>query len=220
MVRQRGPLNFPTTHYLSRPASVIPQADVIIGLELTDYLGHGNAYTDNNAHGVGTNVTQIKPGTKLISISTLDLMTKSNYQEFQRFQSVDVPIAGDVEATLPSLIEAVKSAIAERPQGCDRQARRRDPQGTATRDATPPGRLPPSPGMRARSAPRGWSWRPTRRSRTSTGRWSPTSGNTSNWPQRLWPMDKHYHWTRIVRRLRRRLGRAGRRSAARSPTAT
>ena len=95
VVRQRGRLNIPTTHYLSRPASVIPQADVIIGLELTDFWDTVNAYTDNNAHGVGTVRSKIKPGTKLISISTIDLMTKSNYQEFQRFQSVDVPISGE-----------------------------------------------------------------------------------------------------------------------------
>ena len=54
VVRQRGRLNIPTTHYLGRPASVIPQADVIIGLELTDSWDTLNAYTDNNAHGVGT----------------------------------------------------------------------------------------------------------------------------------------------------------------------
>src|ERR1700761_5681298 len=31
VVRQRSRLNFPNTHYLSRPASIIPQADVILG---------------------------------------------------------------------------------------------------------------------------------------------------------------------------------------------
>src|SRR5579884_466003 len=111
VVRQRARLNFPTTHYLSRPASVIGQADVILGLELTDYWATINRFVDNNAEGVGTVSSRIQPGTKLISVSTLQLMTKSNYQEFQRFQSVDVPIAGDVEATLPALIEAVKVAL-------------------------------------------------------------------------------------------------------------
>ena len=33
---------------------MIPQADVILGLELTDYWDTVNAFTDNNAHGVGT----------------------------------------------------------------------------------------------------------------------------------------------------------------------
>ena len=111
MVRQRGRLNFPTTHYLGRPESVVGQADVILGLELADYWDTVNKFIDNNAQGVGTVSSRIKPGTKLISIGTLQLMTKSNYQEFERFQSVDVPIAGDVEATLAALIEAVKVAL-------------------------------------------------------------------------------------------------------------
>ena len=76
---------------------------------------------------VGHNFSKIKPGTKLISISSVDLLTKSNYQDFQRFQSIDISMPGDAEATLPSLIEAVKSAISERSQGCHDQARRRDP---------------------------------------------------------------------------------------------
>ncbi len=111
VVRQLARLNFPTTHYLGRPSSVIEQADVILGLELSDYWVTVNKFLDNNAEGVGSVSSRIKPDTKLISISTQQLMTKSNYQDFERFQSIDVPIAGDVEATLPSLIEAVRSAI-------------------------------------------------------------------------------------------------------------
>ena len=43
-------------------------------------------------------------------------------QEFQRFQPVDLQMAGDVEATLPSLIEAVKSALTpERKAAIDRK---------------------------------------------------------------------------------------------------
>src|SRR6185437_2663464 len=111
MVRQRARLNFPTTHPLGRPAAVIAQADVILGLELTDYWDTVNKFTDNNREGVGSVSARVKPGTKLISISAQQLLTKSNYQGFERFQSVDVPITGDVEATLPALIEAVKAAI-------------------------------------------------------------------------------------------------------------
>ena len=36
---------------------------------------------------------------------------KSNYQDFQRYQEVDMAIAADAEATLPSLIEACKRLI-------------------------------------------------------------------------------------------------------------
>src|SRR5207247_8370115 len=84
----------------------------IIGMELSDYWGTVNAFIDNGEHGIGINTTRIKPDTKLISISAVELITKSNYQDFQRFQVVDVPMAADAEATLPALIEAVKAAIA------------------------------------------------------------------------------------------------------------
>ena len=41
VVDQGGRMNFPKTHHLQPSgARVIGQADVIIGLELSDYLGH------------------------------------------------------------------------------------------------------------------------------------------------------------------------------------
>ncbi len=194
VVRQRARLNFPTTHYLSRPASVIRQADVILGLELTDYWGTVNGFVDNNAHGIGINESHIKPGTKLISISASELMTKSNYQNFQRFQAVDVQMAGDVAATLPSLIEAVKSAL---PNGRKAAIERR---GEANRKAWQQGR------DRTRQlAAIAWDASPISTARLVMETyaqikdldWSlvAQSGNISNWPLRLWPMDKHYHWT-------------------------
>src|SRR5580658_7236166 len=194
VVRQNGRLNFPTTHYLSRPESVVGQADVILGLELADYWNTVNRFTDNNAQGVGSVSSRIKPGTKLISISTLQLLTKSNYQEFQRFQSVDVPIAGDVEATLPALVDAVKVALPDNRK--DAIAKR----GQAVKEAHMKGR-----DETKQLAAIAWDATPI-----STARlcmeiyaqikdmdWSlvPSSGNVSNWPQRLWAMDKYYHYT-------------------------
>ena len=194
MVRQRGRLNFPTTHYLGRPGTVIRQADVVLGLELTDYWATVNGYVDNNEHGVGMNESHIKPGTKLISIGTLGLMTKSNYQEFQRFQSVDVEMAGDVEATLPSLIEAVKSAMtSDRKNAIEKRA-------DAMKKGWQKGR------ERTRElAAIAWDASPISTARLIMETyaqvkdldWSMAveSGNTSNWARRLLPMDKHYHWT-------------------------
>jgi acetolactate synthase I/II/III large subunit len=194
VVRQRGRLNFPTTHYLGRPASVIREADVILGLELSDYWATVNGHIDNNDHGIGSNELRIKPGTKLISISTLSLMTKSNYQDFQRFQSVDVEMAGDVEATLPSLIEAVKSAM------------------TSERKAVIAGRVDAMKKGWAKGRARtrqlaalAWDASPISTARLIMETyahvkdldWSMAveSGNTSSWARRLLPMDKHYHWT-------------------------
>src|SRR5207249_7196579 len=86
-------------------------ADVILGLELADFWGVVNSWTDNGENGVGENQARIKPTTKLVSINSSDLITKANYQDFQRFQVIDVQMPADAEATLPALIEAVRSAI-------------------------------------------------------------------------------------------------------------
>ena len=194
MVRQRGRLNFPTTHPLGRPPSVIGQADVVLGLELTDYWATVNKFVDNNAEGVGTVSAAIKPGTKLISIGTSQLMTKSNYQEFQRFQSVDVPISGDVEATLPSLIEAVKSALTADRKNAMTQ------RGDAIRKDHEKGH-----DAARQAAAIAWDASPISTARLCMELyaqikdfdWSlvPSSGDVSGWPLRLWAMDKHYHWT-------------------------
>src|SRR6266480_2068190 len=106
VIDQGSRVNFPKTHYLSAPPTAVSGADVILGLELSDFWATVNSYTDNGDNGgIGANATRIKPGTKLISISSVELNTKSNYQDFQRFQVIDVPMAGDAEATLPALIE-------------------------------------------------------------------------------------------------------------------
>src|SRR5712672_2514620 len=112
VIDQGGRMNFPRTHYLSAPPTAVGNADVILGLELSDFWATVNSYTDNAGNGgIGTNTSRIKRDTKLISISSVELNTKANYQDFQRFQVIDVPMAGDAEATLPALIEAVKVAI-------------------------------------------------------------------------------------------------------------
>src|SRR5581483_7603366 len=69
-------------------------ADLILGLELTDYWG-----------AIGA---RLAPGAKRISISSIDVFMKSNYQDFERFTPVDLAIAADAEATLPLLVEEVR----------------------------------------------------------------------------------------------------------------
>ena len=48
---------------------------------------------------------------KLIHINSVELNTKSNLQDFQRFMPVDILMPADAEASLPMLIEFVKQAI-------------------------------------------------------------------------------------------------------------
>jgi thiamine pyrophosphate-dependent acetolactate synthase large subunit-like protein len=93
----------PSRHALA--GGNVRQADVILALEMPDLWGTLNSMQDQLEKRVQSN---LRPGAKVISIAATDLYTKSNYQDFQRFQEVDLAIAADGEATLPALIEAVK----------------------------------------------------------------------------------------------------------------
>src|SRR5688572_26526663 len=111
VIDQGGRMNFPSRHPLNQSGSarqLIADADVILGLELTDFWGTVSAVRDGLTR---TSRSVVKPGTKLISITALDLATKGNYQDFQRYPEVDVAMAADAEATLPALIEACKRLI-------------------------------------------------------------------------------------------------------------
>ena len=193
VIDQGGRMNFPNTHYLRRPPTAVGNADVILGLELTDFWAIANAYIDNGEHGVGVNTSRIKPETKLISINASELLTKANYQDFQRFQSVDVSMPADAEATLPALIEAVKAAIPS-----DRKAAI-EKRGEAARKAYA------EQGERIRQAAAlAWDASPISTARMSMEIWAhikdldwslvSVSGVGFNWPNRLWPMEKHYRW--------------------------
>ncbi|HLK82145.1 MAG TPA: thiamine pyrophosphate-dependent enzyme [Xanthobacteraceae bacterium] len=195
VIDQRARMNMPNSHYLSqseRTAALISNADVIIGLELGDYWATVNAFIDNGHDGLGVNETRIKPGTKLIGISSLGLVTKANYQDFQRFQSLDVDMAGDAEATLPALIEAVKAAIPN-----DRRAAL-EKRGEALRKAKAD-----SHERTKAAAAAAWDASPISTARLSMEIYAQikdldyslvSSGNVSGWPNRLWRMDKHHNW--------------------------
>jgi thiamine pyrophosphate-dependent acetolactate synthase large subunit-like protein len=193
VIDQGGRMNFPRTHYLSRPLTAVNNADVILGLELTDFWATVNAWIDNGEHGKGVNTTRVKPDTKLISINASELLTKANYQDFQRFQVVDVSMAADTEATLPALIEAVKAAIP-----ADRKAAI-EKRGEAAKKAYAEARV-----RTKQAAALAWDASPVSTARLVMETWAQikdldwslvaSSGNVSQWPLRLWPMEKHYHW--------------------------
>ncbi|MCX7313995.1 MAG: thiamine pyrophosphate-binding protein [Alphaproteobacteria bacterium] len=193
VVDMGGRMNFPKTHHLSAGAPAVNSADVIIGMELSDFWAVVNSYIDNGEHGIGFNQTRLKPTTKLISINSVDLNTKANYQDFQRFQAVDIAMAADAETTLPSLIEAVKAAIPN-----DRKAAI-EKRGEAAKKAHAEARE-----RNKQAAAIAWDSSPISTARLSMEIWGQIknedwslvaqSGNVSNWPHRLWPMEKHHHW--------------------------
>ncbi len=103
-----GRMNFPSRHPLNqtfRRNVVLNQADVIIAMEVNDLWGVLNSFRDRI---VRTSHPAIKATAKTITLGVRDLYLKSNYQDFGRYQDVDLDIAGDAEASLPALTEAVR----------------------------------------------------------------------------------------------------------------
>ena len=193
VIDQGGRMNFPSRHPLNQSGqsrATLAAADVILGLELTDFWGTVNTYR-NQLHRSSRSI--LKPGAKTIAISTRDLGIKANYQDFQRFPELDVTIAGDAEATLPSLVEAVKRLITG-----DRR-RVFEQRGTTLAETSQ------NAYERSRvDAGYAWDASPVTTARLSLelweairhDDWSLTSylNPVSGWPMRLWTFDKHYQF--------------------------
>jgi acetolactate synthase-1/2/3 large subunit len=193
VIDQQRRMNFPSRHPLNqtqRSRAAVANADVILGLEVYDFFGV--------VHTLGGQVNVvprsiIKPGTKLVSISSSDLFYKSNYQNFQRFQDVDLSIPADAEATLPALIEAVKRLLTDdRKQAIQARAAK---LAQANHQALEQTRT---------AASYAWNASPVSTARLSAELWAQIKDEdwslvsdpfwVSNWPLRLWDFNKHYQF--------------------------
>ncbi len=184
-------MNFPTAHPLYGAGS-IGSADVVLGLEVPDMWFATHSQTPVNRMGMESKRIT-KPGAKVITVFAGDLYGKSNYQDFGRYDEVDLAIAADAQATLPLLIEECRKLItsdrkaALKQRGAklaevSRKNRERDIEQAAWGwDA--------SPVSTARMAAELWN-------QIKTEDWSLVSDLTfvSNWPGRLWDFDKAYHF--------------------------
>ena len=191
VIDQGGRMNFPSRHPLNQSHAsrqLVTSADVVLGLELTDFWGNTNASRDALYR---SSRSLLKPGTKLISITANDLFTKGNYQDFQRYPEVDVAMAADAQATLPALTEACKRLIT-----ADRTRVFKE-RGTRFAEAN----------VKALQTAReeaayAWDATPISTARLLAELWAQIkdsdwslvseSGNTSGWAFRLWNFEKHY----------------------------
>jgi acetolactate synthase-1/2/3 large subunit len=191
VVDRAGRMNFPNLHPLNQTARAgaeISNADVILGLELNDFWGTMHSYRDQIER---TSETITKPGAKRISIGAGSQLFKSNYQDFQRYPELDLDIAGDAQATLPSLLEAVKKQLDTGRKGALlargaklAEARQRTLQ--ADREA----------------ATYAWDSSPISTSRLCAELWAQIRNEdwsllsesfwVSRWPTRLWNFDKYH----------------------------
>jgi len=188
-----GRMNFPTRHPLNqseRYSELIADADVILGLELSDFWGATHLVRDQVQR---TSRPITKTDAKLISISAGALFIKSNYQDFQRFTELHVDIAADAEATLPSLTESVKLQLSGNRKATLRD--RGDKFAAAHKEAL----------QQARDAAAfAWDASPISTARLSSELWAQIKDEdwslvsdtffVSSWPQRLWSFDKYYQF--------------------------
>jgi len=187
-----GRSNFPNRHYLcqsGRSGAVLAQADLILGLELTDFYGTLHAFSDRIERH---NRPITRPGVRTVSISAREMSPKANYQDFQRFQDIDMVIAADAEQTLPSLIEQVRRGIdGDRKSAFEARGKRLEAAYHTSVDQ-----------LKA-DATIGWDASPITTARMcaeiyeqiKNDDWSMVgNGNRVYWPRRFWNFDKHYQW--------------------------
>jgi thiamine pyrophosphate-dependent acetolactate synthase large subunit-like protein len=190
VVDRGGRMNFPSDHYLNLSGmggQLIRRADVILGLEVGDLWGQLNTVADP-AHEYRRTAAR---DVKVISITANDLYMKANYQDFQRFQDVDLAIAADAEATLPALIEEVRRALGNgRLSLLSQRDDRLRTMHTDMKEAV------------RREAVYAWSASPISMPRAAAEvwdvikreDWSLVNGNVRGWAPRLWSYSQHHHY--------------------------
>lgn len=190
VVNQFGRMNFPNTHYLSQGAAAVAEADLVLGLELFDTWGVINTLRDRVHRDT---VRKARPDARVITIGSNDLFTKSNYQNFQRYFPADLAIAGDAQATLPALTDAVLSGMprARRATNAERESRWRDAHAQARARALDEARYAwnASPVSTARLYAELWN-------AVEDHDWALVSDDNmqSAWARRLWPIERHYQY--------------------------
>jgi len=184
-------MNFPTTHPLYG-AGTIGSADVLLGLEVPDMWQNTHSQTPVNKMGMESKRIT-KPGAKVITIYAGDLFSKSNYQDFGRYDEVDLAIAADAQASLPLLIDECRKLITpERKSVIQARAAKLAEVSRRNRErdlAEAAWAWDASPVSTARMAAELWN-------QIKTEDWSLVSDLTfvSNWPGRLWDFEKPYHF--------------------------
>ena len=175
-------MNFPWRHPLNqsrRMRALLGEADVVLAMEPGDPYGL---------------FSSVKRTAKKITISSVELSPKGNYQDLQRYPAgVDLALAADAEATLPMLIEEVKRQLpASQKSTCEARGKALTDNHRDEWD------------IAREAAANGWDTSPISVPRMcmelyeqiKNDDWSLVSGAAfqSHWPQALWTADKHYQY--------------------------
>ena len=185
-------MNMPNRHPLNhsfRREPALQAADLILALEPIDLWGLNNYVPDLVTRP--NDPRRRNPNLKIIHIGTEGMMAKSNFQDFQRFAEADLHIAGDAEATMPALMEALKTQMSAADKSrCDGRCAKVKEQSAKLLD-------------QARAAVAyEWEAKPISSGRLVMELWDqiknedwmmPTETQfLSDWPYRLWDINKPY----------------------------
>jgi acetolactate synthase I/II/III large subunit len=171
--------DFPSWHPLWGNGGASYRADVYLGLEMSDMSALARTARAN--------------GRKTISISSEHLFHHSNIHDYGRYADVDLAIAGDAEATLPSLIEEIRRLVT--PDKKSAFAARGEKVAVANKEAY---------AQFVQNARFGWDNSPISVPRMiaelgaqiRNDDWAIVSGHqfTGDWQRRLLNFDKHYRY--------------------------
>jgi thiamine pyrophosphate-dependent acetolactate synthase large subunit-like protein len=123
-----------------------------------------------------------------------DVYMRANYQDFQRYQPVDIAMAADVEATLPALIEELRMTL-------DDAGRAR--VGARTQDAEAAAARTKEADIVA-AANNAWNASPISCARMCAELWPfirnedwgfvSRDATIGSWPRRMWNFERHHQW--------------------------
>ncbi|MBL8549259.1 MAG: hypothetical protein JNJ73_04695 [Hyphomonadaceae bacterium] len=104
-------LSFPQLHPLNQSLdgrAVVRRADLVVGLETSDLWSTVYALADRRPFAA----RRVAPeSAKIMSIGVTDFQLRAASNAYQRFLELDLDIVADAEASLPSLIEAVRRKL-------------------------------------------------------------------------------------------------------------
>ena len=184
-----GRMNFPMTHPLCHNEArraLVREADVVLLLEVADPWGQFNSMSDphKNERFVA------KKDVRMVNISMQDVFIRSNYQDHQRYQPVDLAINGDGQASLPALIEEVRKLVN------DDRTRELAARGEKLKEAYAKEK------RRSRDeAAHGWELSPVTTARLAAETWNAIRNEAWSlavsdripWARRLWPATEYHH---------------------------
>ena len=192
VVDERFRMNMPSRHPLNhteRAAAALRDADVVLALEPMDLYATLNAMRDVIGHPT---TSRVRAGAKIVAIGTTDVAPKSNFTNYGRYASADLSIVGDAQTTLPTLLRALEKEITPARKSA-METRGQKLKAMSAGFAT---------AIRAQAA-LGWDASPISTARLTAEVWEKIKNeewtlgtethHMSNWPYRLWDMQKHYH---------------------------